>query len=99
MTTRVNCLWADSFRLERGGRRSEGSRVAAKLMVVGEDFANVDLRFVNRRHAAVSLHPILARVIGGDGERDIAVEAVQEIAEVLRAAANVLYRIERVADA
>ena len=60
---------------------------------------NVLLRLAIGRHAVVLLHGAGSGVVGGEGEIEIAVEGVEQGAEIADAAEHVLFRVEDVVDA
>src|SRR4051794_36094785 len=53
--------------------------------VKGADLLDIGARLGERRHAAIARHRALAGIIGGEDERQIAVEIVQEPAQILGA--------------
>lgn len=48
--------------------------------VVSEDLADVLAGFINRRKGSITIHDVLARIIGGQRQRQVSAEAVQEVA-------------------
>src|SRR5579884_3389786 len=66
-------------------------------VVVREDFLDVEAGLPERRYLLMPLHPILTRIIRGQGQSQIAIETVEQIAEMFGAASDILDRIERVA--
>ena len=57
--------------------------------------SNVILRFVVRRNAAVAIHRALAGVVARQRQRHVAAVAIQQPAQVARAAVDVLGGIVR----
>src|SRR5688572_16910534 len=91
-------------RLHRGagiGGQLRGAVLNPAVILLLEvlHLADVLARFLERRHAAEALHVAFSRVVCGDDLRLVSVEAIAQIAEVLRARADVLCRVREIARA
>src|SRR5688572_32405699 len=94
-----------SGKMRGGPRRGSGSFGAGDLLGldrladVAGDAVDVVHGLAEWRHPVVLLDVAFARVVAGDGEVRIVFEFVEKPAQVLGSGVNVLFRIERVADA
>ena len=70
-------------------RSARGDGLSVTVGQHGDAF-DVALGFLVRRDTAMTIHRALARVVAGGGQGQVAVEALQQPGQVLRAAADVL---------
>lgn len=68
----------------------------SQLGVQAADLADVVLRFAIGRNTAIFLDRAFARIIGGNGFRHIALEPLQQPAQVTHPAVNIVDRVEGV---
>jgi len=100
LTPAPGSVTIDQVAIEGAWTRELGLRLERALLpvlpVVAEHLGYVVDRLWVGRNAAVAHHCAFTRVLGGDGQLDIAVEQVGEHAQVAHAAEDVLARIEGV---